>query len=427
LRNKKSVGLLFSSILLLSVLSLIVISWVYREEINDEIYDLNNRYVTKEELEEIKKEIIAKIPSINYIPFVVNNTQETPIPTPEPIEILNNSGIRNVMDFGAVPNDNIDDTGSIFSAISDLPETGGIVFFPPGEFIVTETIVLWKDGITLEGSGQGRLGYLWGTPRIFEGATKIKWDGEINGVLLKIGNGEIPNAGCSVKNIVLDGNEKASSLIIADATFYLNVDSLSGYGWQNGFGIIIKHSKGVVGAGEKFHIWNNITLVNPYEKGSGIDISPEGSLNINQITITGCNIKRSNDYSQATSLRLGYVDHISFFRCVFGPSISSHDWYLNDIQKPERKNPYAITVDPTSTHRSFPMNITFFGTSIYGGINYVDEHPWNDNNFYALLFYPFYSADWQKIPPYGYINGEEGMLPYNLVGGFTDQGIQLNP
>ena len=409
--------------IIILVIEVLFLSWKYREEINAKVYNTDNRYVTKEELENVKKEIISKIPSFNYIPFIVNNSEETP----EPIEIIDNSGIRNVIDFGAIPNDGLDDSGNIFLAISDLPETGGIVFFPPGEFIVTETIVLEKDGITLEGSGQGRLGYMWGTPEVFGGATILKWNGEENGILIRVGNGEFPNAGCTIENLVLDGNGEAKNLIVADASYYLTLENLSGYRWKNAYGIVIKHSQNVVGAGEKFYTWNNITLLNPYKNGGGLDIAPEGSLNVNQINITGCNFGRSNidDYNYS-SLRLGYVDHASFFRCVFMPSISANNWSENGGQY-IRENPYAITIDPTSTHRSFPMNITFFGTSIYGGINYIDEHPWNDNGFHSLLFYPFYSADFQIIPPNGYINGNFGILPKNLVGGFTDKGIQLNP
>ena len=96
--------------IIILVIEVLFLSWKYREEINAKVYNTDNRYVTKEELENVKKEII------------------------------NNSCVRNVVDFGAIPNDGLDDTESVFLAIYDLPETGGIIFFPPGKFIITETI-----------------------------------------------------------------------------------------------------------------------------------------------------------------------------------------------------------------------------------------------------------------------------------------------
>jgi hypothetical protein len=194
-----------------------------------------------------------------------------------------------------------------------------------------------------------------------------------------------------------------------------------GHGWRDGFGIVITHTEGVRGSGEKYHTWEHITLVNPEENGSGIDIAPEGSLNVNQMTLTSCNIARSNvDNPDVTSLRLGYADHVTFNRCVFMPNQPAYEW--KDF---ERHNLYAITIQPIEGRRSFPMNIAFYGTSIYGGVNYVDTNAWVDHGFSSLLFYPFYTADWQSVPPKGFINGKPSTLPYRLVGGFTDRGDKL--
>jgi len=333
--------------------------------------------------------------------------------------------IRNVKDFGAKGDGISDDILSINMAINNLPKTGGVVYFPPGIYAVSKTLVVSGNGVTIEGAGIGRLGYMWGSPPIMEGATVIKWIGNGNGVLLKIGDSITPNAGCSVKNLVLDGNSLAKNLIVADATYYLNVENIAGYSWQNGFAITIKHSQNVYGSGDKYQSWSKLTFVNPYRNASGIDISPEGSLNVNQISISDCNISRSNiDNPEYTSLRLGYVDHSSFYRCVFMPSTSAHDWSEAGGQT-IRKNPYAITIQPIKDYSIFPMNISFFGTSIYGGINYITTIPWSEKYYPALIFYPFYSADFQIIPPNGFVNGVLGRLPSHMVSGFTDRGTPL--
>ena len=67
-----------------------------------------------------------------------------------------------VTDYGASPNDSIEDRDSIQAAIRAAEDAGGgIVYFPPGRFLVNEQpdlrdgIVIRKPGIILRGSGAG--------------------------------------------------------------------------------------------------------------------------------------------------------------------------------------------------------------------------------------------------------------------------------
>lgn len=355
-----------------------------------------------------------------YIPLVTGAAGgDTPIPAPA-------NDIFNVRDYGAVGNGVTDDYSAIQSTINALPENGGIVFFPPGAYAVSKTIVLSGDGITLSGSGQGRLGYMWGPESEAAGATILKWIGVQGGTVLKVGDGYNPNAGCKVNDLVLDGNSRASNLIIADATYYLRVENISGYGWRDGFAATIKHSPNVIGAGEKFHTWSHVTFVNPYQNGSGLDISSGNSANVNQLRIESSTFGRSNvDNYQITSLRLGYADHIVFSGCLFMPSISAQEWGEAGGQF-VRNNPYSITVKPTSEHPAFPMNITFYGSAVYGGINYINTVKWIEGWHNALVFLPYYTADYQVIPPNGFINGKAGTLPHLMVGGFTDRSERIN-
>jgi hypothetical protein len=320
---------------------------------------------------------------------------------------------HSVKDYGAVGDGITDDWQAIQNALDD-----GVGYFPPGEYAVSQTLVVSGNGVMIQGSGIGWVAYMYGYPPEKDVTTSIKWVGEVGGTLLRIGDGVEPNAGCVVRDILLDGNQRATTLLMADATYYLRVDNLMGIGWRDGFGIVIKHSGGVRGSGEKYHTWTHVTLVHPYQNGAGMDIASEG-LNVNQVTIESCNIARSNvNDSNLPSLRLGYADHISFFRCVFMPNQPAYLW-----KNYERYNPYAITVQPIENHRYFPMNITFFGTSIYGGINYVGD--WLSNGFSSLLFYPFYSADGQSVPPKGFVDGAPATLPAFLVDGITDRGIEI--
>ena len=331
---------------------------------------------------------------------------------PEPVDSVD------VRHYGAIGDGIRDDTAAIQSAIDSGAK---IVNFSAGEYLITDTLVVSGNGVTLQGAGGGWVAYMYGYPPDTDVGTSLKWNGEVGGTLLRIGDGVEPNAGCTIRDLVLDGNYSASNLLVADATYYLEVDNLMGVAWQHGFAVVVTHSEGVRGSGEKYHTWNHVTLVNPGEGGSGLDIAPAGSLNVNQVTFTSCNIGRANtDDPSITSLRMGYADHITFNRCVFMCDKPAHEW-----RDYERYNPYAITVAPIADHRHFPMNIAFYGSAIYGGINYDNANLWAESNYSSLLFYPFYTADGQTVPPNGYINGDPATLPLNMVGGFTDLGQPL--
>ena len=61
--------------------------------------------------------------------------------------------VVNVKDYGALGNNTTDDYAAITRAISGCP-TGGVVYFPPGQYVVTDTIAI-PANITIRGS--------WGT------------------------------------------------------------------------------------------------------------------------------------------------------------------------------------------------------------------------------------------------------------------------
>lgn len=60
-------------------------------------------------------------------------------------------GIYNVKCFGAAGNNNTDDTAAIQSAINASGSTGGIVYFPPGEYKVTAAITI-SSSVILQGA-----------------------------------------------------------------------------------------------------------------------------------------------------------------------------------------------------------------------------------------------------------------------------------
>jgi hypothetical protein len=135
---------------------------------------------------------------------------------------------------------------------------------------------------------------------------------------------------------------------------------------------------------------------------------------------------RSDSEEKVASVRLGYVDHIRFIGGLLGSSKPSHSW------KPGHINKIAIEVKPIAYFDNnynlfqFPCNVTFIAVPFYGGIWHNDEirpRMWDNEMKPALIFYPYYTADEQTVPPIDYTG--DFLLPYDLVDGMTDNGDNL--
>jgi hypothetical protein len=123
----------------------------------------------------------------------------------------------NVKDYGATGNGSTDDTTAIQNAINALPNSGGVVLFPVGNYKVSSTVNVGngtsssgstKQGIILQGIGDPN------TQPIFPGFTatsgpKITWAGSGSGGIISI-NG--PLQGWGVQNLYLDCANTTSSI-----------------------------------------------------------------------------------------------------------------------------------------------------------------------------------------------------------------------
>jgi hypothetical protein len=82
----------------------------------------------------------------------------------------------NVKNYNAIGDGNADDTNAIRNAIAACQPAGGVVFFPPGTYKITSTIVV-PGGVSLIGSGCGSQ---WaGHP--YPGVSRIWWQGGVGG------------------------------------------------------------------------------------------------------------------------------------------------------------------------------------------------------------------------------------------------------
>jgi len=72
------------------------------------------------------------------------------------------TSVKDVTGFGAVGDGSTDDIEAIMDAIDDMPSTGGILFFPPGTYLVGKAIQMMGrdpkhnriDGVTIAGAGR---------------------------------------------------------------------------------------------------------------------------------------------------------------------------------------------------------------------------------------------------------------------------------
>ena len=81
---------------------------------------------------------------------------------------IDTDNLRNVRTFGAIGDAATDDTAAFQAALDSLSNatiSGGVLYMPPGQYVIQSTIVIPQKNITLHGAGQDR---------IASGATRIQ-------------------------------------------------------------------------------------------------------------------------------------------------------------------------------------------------------------------------------------------------------------
>lgn len=90
------------------------------------------------------------------------------------IKAKNNIFVYNVKDYGATGNGTTDDTSAIQSALNAIPSQGGVVYFPQGTYIITDTLTI-KSYTTVLGAGTNTIVQQQSTNKHgFYGADKVK-------------------------------------------------------------------------------------------------------------------------------------------------------------------------------------------------------------------------------------------------------------
>jgi len=307
------------------------------------------------------------------------------------------------------------------AAIAALPAAGGFIFLPCGAISISATVTLGnattttastRNGITIIGCGTGTDGInLTAT----SSATSLVWAGSAGGRMVEIHG---PIEGVSLRDFTLDGAGLAAQLIHSYRAFQQDIRRMNLIRWT-GTAIAIDADGTYTGAGggggggAPFQqTWELVNVINPSSTAANavaIGSNVNGNYNVNEVTFTRCQLERGNT-DNAYSLWLGNVDHAAFL----------HTWMLRRGATTGK----AIIVAPQSGAPTWPSNITFVASPLEGGV-YLDQSAatWSNSANPALLFYPFYTADSQAIPPVGAISTT---LPATLVGGMTDTGMPLS-
>jgi hypothetical protein len=69
------------------------------------------------------------------------------------IDKLNYNNVINVKAFGAKGDNTTDDTNALKLAVTEINKTGGIIYFPSGVYLITDTLVFTHHGTTIIGAG----------------------------------------------------------------------------------------------------------------------------------------------------------------------------------------------------------------------------------------------------------------------------------
>ncbi len=151
-------------------------------------------------------------------------------------------------DYGALGDGSTDDTAAIQAAINGSSATGGIVFFPPGTYIINAPLVM-NDSITLLGSGSQQLA-------VSTLGTQIKAGGSWSGTALITDQGTgTTERGMAVRHMVLKGTASVTNGILWDNDEYCSVEDVFFDTFQ-GAGVYFKTITGNVG------ILHEVTLQN---------------------------------------------------------------------------------------------------------------------------------------------------------------------
>lgn len=158
-------------------------------------------------------------------------------------------GIYDVKEYGAVGDGLTDDTAAFKACLSAIPETGGTVFIPNGNYLISESLVI-GNGDKDNASDYNNISIIGESANISShaalntGGTILTWTGAASGAMIEI-HGPINNI--TIQNIVLEADHTAEYALRMYSVQYSTFEKIS--------------CKNATVAGFKVTVWPNQTTV----------------------------------------------------------------------------------------------------------------------------------------------------------------------
>lgn len=327
---------------------------------------------------------------------------------------LNSINITNVKDFGAVGNGITDDTTAIQNAINARGNAGGTVYFPPGNYSITNTIYIGNGNeaaqstinkIVLRGDSVGGTSdaEMIDMPK---STSSLYWNGAANGIMISIRG---PTYGNAIIGLGFDGHGLANTAIKTTHTFSSRFEDLH-ISRYTGIAIDIDAYDAPVGVaqGANQNSWENIITIDPVgtvaggmRVGSNI-ASTSPYLDVAQNSFYNIQLTRSANVAANASLTLRFTDVNTFSNVVMiahgGSSVGK-----------------GLEIIPPAAMLHFPQAINFVNCPVIGTINVTGAwNPCGTGVCHNISFFPFTTGDYDQTPPAGFMGIKDTGLMFGL-------------
>lgn len=269
-----------------------------------------------------------------------------------------------VKDFGATGNGVTDDTTAIQNAINSLGTNGGILYFPPGNYLVSSTInvgngtnssISSKTGIYLIGSAGGVGPGEFSSPLY---GTQITWNGTTstaNSVIQFNG----PLHSCGMENFYIDCNSKAGTGLNLQHPYQcqfrnINVDRYTYRGW-----IFVSRTQSISGVtqGAMDNTFANCFARDPasaaVETGFYMDGNDANNIGCSRNVFTNCTFLIAGN-AGTRGMYIGYVDNCVFIR-------------VSTLWATATQLGAGVYEQGSTTHPGFPLENVWLGCALQGG------------------------------------------------------------
>jgi len=315
-----------------------------------------------------------------------------------------------VMAYGAKGDGTTDDLTAINSAIASLPNSGGIVFFPRGDYAVSGQVVIGngtsaslstKRNITLLGAGTGSDAAEMGSSTYGSRIKRITNSGD---AVLKVAG---PISSVRIEGLTLDANGLAANGLNAVHILQFTCRHVQVIG-HTGYGILVgvyDPAPPGMAVGFSDGVWENVKV----RLGSGTayggikigETTTNGEVfDVNRQTFLQCDFSR---YGTSTvSIDIGFADNMTFINC-FTPGLYGTN------------NGIGVKFNAPPAVPAFPKEITFINCPLCGTVESAGG--WSPVNAGAI-FLPYSVEDGQTIPdlPKSFGLGYDGQFFGEITG-----------